>query len=99
MDMARRILILTAVIVVVLALRIVACAPPPTPEVVEKVVKETVVVEKEVPAPEPEVVTFMTWAEDDFEKKALQEMVSRFEETHPGIQVKLEIVTAQGGAP
>ncbi len=37
-------------------------------------------------------VTFMVWAEDDFEEGALLEMVVRFEETHPWINVDLIIV-------
>ncbi len=42
-------------VMVILSLGLAACGPTPTPEVVEKVVKETVVVEKEV-AVEKEVV-------------------------------------------
>ena len=111
--MVRWIFILMSV--VILGLGAAACGPAPTPEVVEKVVKETVVVEKEMevtkevevvvtptPLPPPEevvepvVVTFMSWAEDDFEVWALQELVSRFEEAYPGIKVDAEIVTAEG---
>ncbi len=99
--MVRWILIRMAVILVVLALLIVACAAP-APEVierevivekevpvtvevekekiVEKKVVETVVVEKEV------VVTFMSWATNDFEMWALRVLVNRFEETQ-GIRV------------
>jgi len=55
------------------------------------------------PAPEgpaageaPAVITFMSWAEGEFELQALQELVERYEETHPGIQVDLGIVTDGG---
>ena len=47
-------------VMVILSLGLAACGPTPTPEVVEKVVKETVVVEKEVvitPTPVPEAPT------------------------------------------
>ena len=89
--MARGILIRMAAIVVVLALLIVACGPTPAPEVVEKVVKETVVVEKEVEKVvevEKEVVTFVVWAQDDFGIQTLEELAETFNETY-GIEVDL----------
>ena len=113
--MARRILIRMAAIVVVLALLIVACGPAPTPEVIEKVVKETVVVEKEVEvtkvvekevvvtaSPEPGMVTFVSWAEEEFEQEAIEKMLEAFE-ADTGVTVEFIIVTSggthSGGAP
>jgi len=106
--MARWIFILMPV--VILGLVAAACGPTPTPEVIEKVVKETVVVEKEVEVevtkivevekevvvtatPVPVVVTFMSWAEDDFEVGALEELIKRFKKAHPEVTVECEIVT------
>jgi ABC-type glycerol-3-phosphate transport system substrate-binding protein len=83
--MARGILIRMAAIVVVLALLIVACGPTPAPEAVEKVVTETVVVEKEV---EKEVVKFVVWPQDDFGIQTLEELAETFNETY-GIEVDL----------
>lgn len=101
--MVRWVLIPVTVIAVMLGLTS-ACAAP-TPETIEKEVvkevpvEEAVEVEKEVEVPdeeavevEKEVVTFMVWPADDFEEQALEKMVERFQEIHPGIKVEMIVL-------
>lgn len=102
--MVDRILNRTALIVMALAMVITACAPAPTREVVEKTVAvEKTVVVREASAPELVVVTFVSWAEEEFEQEAIEKMLETFAIENPGVEVKFTIVTPggtySGGAP
>ena len=71
---------------------VLAACQPAAPQVVEKVVKETVIVEKEVPAkPAEEVwVRFMTRVGADCLATYENVIKEDFEGTHPGIRVSVE---------
>jgi ABC-type glycerol-3-phosphate transport system substrate-binding protein len=83
-----------------------ACGPTPTPEVVEKIVKETVVVEKEVQvevtkevkvevpgeAVEKRIVIYNSMHGDPLPREADEELVQMFEEKYPDIDVVHSIV-------
>ncbi len=92
--------------VVLVATVIAACGPTPTPQVVEKVVKETVVVTKEVekvvtkeivvtptPAPEtgPRTLTFFTTEADPPQLEILAQIIDEYHEQHP--DVFIDVVT------
>jgi len=94
--MMRRIWIQTAVMLMALALFIVACAPQTVVvEQEETVAEEEIAVQEAtemVPGPELQEIMFASWAEDDFEEWALEELKRLFEETHPDIRIDLIIV-------
>jgi ABC-type glycerol-3-phosphate transport system substrate-binding protein len=85
---------------VLLVLLAAQCGTAPTPETAKVI--ETVVLEKEAEAEavvaeetpeEGEVVTFMSWAEDDFEVEAIERLVELFKAEHPDVRVECEIVS------
>jgi ABC-type glycerol-3-phosphate transport system substrate-binding protein len=103
--MKRRFAFVSVALLTILSVTLGACATP-TPEVVEKVVTKEVQVEvtkevqvevtKEVQVEvveESMVVTFMSWAEDDFEVSALEGLIELFEADHPEVTVECEIMT------
>ena len=93
-------LVYLSVIVAVLLSFMAACGPTPTPEVVEKIVKETVVVEKEVekivevtPVPvEKTIIEF--WSTDhEVERVDMYEKIAeRFMAEHPDIDVRIVVI-------
>ena len=93
MEMARFASLLKTVIVMVLVL--VAACEPAAPEIAEEeVIKEVPaevesVVTEEVPVEvEKEIVTFVVWAEGDFEQQTFQQLADAFKDTY-GIEVDL----------
>ncbi len=63
-----------------------ACGPTPTPEVVEKVVKETVVVQATVPPEEMVEITFMGWGATE-EDEGVRSAITVFQGAEPNIKV------------
>jgi len=102
----KKVLFTQLAIVTILAM-LAACGPAPTPEVVEKVVKETVVVEKEVEVQvevtkevqvevekqvEKKLVIYNSMHGDPMPREADEELVQMFEEKYPDVDVVHSIV-------
>ncbi len=93
-------MLFTQLAVVTILAMLAACGPTPTPEVVEKVVKETVVVEKEVQVQvtkevlvevekpvAKKIVIYNSYMSDPAPREADAEQVQMFEEKYPDIDV------------
>ncbi len=94
----KRLFLITLVLVMILS----GCAPRVEEQIVketvivEKVVKETVIVEKPVekvvtatPVPEPIVLKFPSWQQDEPGTSGWwKELIAEFERTHPGVSIE-----------
>jgi len=78
---------LIAIILLAVSLVIVACG------MTEQEVEQAQQAQEEAAAAPagPVLVNFYTWAESDYEQWALEQMVAKFEEKNPDIEVTLEI--------
>jgi ABC-type glycerol-3-phosphate transport system substrate-binding protein len=100
-------MLFTQLAIVTILAMLAACGPTPTPEVVEKVVKETVVVEKEVEVQvevtkevqvevekqvEKKLVIYNSMHGDPMPREADEELVQMFEEKYPDVDVVHSIV-------
>lgn len=83
----------TTVLLVLLAAQCGTALTPETTKLIEPAATKEPVVVEEASAPEPKVIAFMSWAEDDFEVKALERLVELFKAEHPDVRVECEIVT------
>lgn len=91
-------LLTTTVLLALLTTQCVAAtseAPSATeaPTSVEVAVTTEQPVTEEAAAAEPELVTFMSWAEDAFEVEALDQLIESFKAQHPDVTVECEVVT------
>ena len=93
-------LVYLSVIVALLLSFMAACGPTPTPEIVEKVVKETVVVEKEVEVTavpvEKTIVEFWTTDNEEERVDVYEAVAERFMAEHPEIEVRI-VPIEEGG--
>jgi multiple sugar transport system substrate-binding protein len=93
--MTRKMLFILAVL---LTLGLVAACATPTPTTVEKVVKETVVVEKEVPVAPGERTVVEFWTTDNEEPRVdtYEQVAQRYMDQHPDVEVRIVPIEEAG---